>query len=312
MDDDTNDNIFKQTFKYYKQKATPPSFDDVIDFKNARNLDHVNVKQVPSPSNELVNELGLKCKENWEIYELKNVPGLFVIPNSFTDEGRRMWANKCVTEYFKKPHETNVDPFEDNPDNMWKSSCKYIQSNAGKGSCTYEDSLSLLKCCPIWKLRWATLGFHHNWNSKQYSEQPCSELPSELRKTSKLFASMIGTDDFKAEASIVNYYHVGNALSPHDDTSELYLEAPLVSLSFGLSAVFLIGGTTKDQKPEALFIHSGDVIIMSGASRLAYHAVPRILKPASDAQFKSCSVADNLDLFMSHSRLNINIRQVHS
>lgn len=46
--------------------------------------------------------------------------------------------------------------------------------------------------------------------------------------------------------------------------------------SFGQSAVFLIGGPSKSTEPSALFLHSGDVMIMSGASRKGYHAVPRI------------------------------------
>jgi len=43
--------------------------------------------------------------------------------------------------------------------------------------------------------------------------------------------------------------------------------------------VFLVGGQTKDIRPTALFVHSGDVIIMSQQSRLAYHGVPKILTP---------------------------------
>uniref|UniRef100_H2ZQF6 Fe2OG dioxygenase domain-containing protein n=1 Tax=Ciona savignyi TaxID=51511 RepID=H2ZQF6_CIOSA len=302
------DNIFKQKFKYYKQKATKPSFDDVIDFKNCRNLDFVDVKEVSGPSVDVIDQCGLKSLEKWEVYELKNVPGLYFIPNPFTEKGQRIWSKRCVKEYYRKPHETNVDPFESNPDEMWESSCQQIKEKTG----SYEESLSILKCCPIWKLRWATLGYHHNWNTKRYSEKPCSPMPAELGRMGKLFASMIGVEDFKAEAAIVNYYHVGHALSPHDDTSEEYLSAPLISMSFGLPAIFLIGGKTKDECPDALFIRSGDVIIMSGASRLAYHAVPRILESSSDDHSIIPSVADPLDLFLLHSRLNINIRQVHA
>ena len=41
--------------------------------------------------------------------------------------------------------------------------------------------------------------------------------------------------------------------------------------------MFLLGGLGIDEKPTAMLIHSGDVIIMSGVSRLCYHGVPRIL-----------------------------------
>jgi hypothetical protein len=50
--------------------------------------------------------------------------------------------------------------------------------------------------------------------------------------------------------------------------------------SFGCSAVFLLGGTTKAVQPVAVFVDSGDIVVMSGQSRLAYHAVPRILTEA--------------------------------
>jgi alkylated DNA repair protein alkB family protein 1 len=41
--------------------------------------------------------------------------------------------------------------------------------------------------------------------------------------------------------------------------------------------VFLLGGHSVDEKPTAMLIHSGDIIIMSGVSRLCYHGIPRIL-----------------------------------
>ena len=47
--------------------------------------------------------------------------------------------------------------------------------------------------------------------------------------------------------------------------------------SFGQDAIFLLGGQTKAVEPNAIMLHSGDVCIMSGPSRLAYHAVPCIL-----------------------------------
>lgn len=43
--------------------------------------------------------------------------------------------------------------------------------------------------------------------------------------------------------------------------------------------MFLVGGETKSVQPQAIVLNSGDVVIMSGASRLAYHGVPRIISP---------------------------------
>ena len=47
--------------------------------------------------------------------------------------------------------------------------------------------------------------------------------------------------------------------------------------SFGQTAIFLVGGLTKEEKPLAMYLRSGDIVIMMGPSRLRYHAVPRII-----------------------------------
>ena len=75
----------------------------------------------------------------------------------------------------------------------------------------------------------------------------------------------------------MNYYHMDSTLSGHTDHSEKDLTQPLLSLSFGQSAIFLIGGLTKQTRPKALLLNSGDMVVMSGESRLAYHGVPKIL-----------------------------------
>lgn len=75
----------------------------------------------------------------------------------------------------------------------------------------------------------------------------------------------------------MNYYHMDSTLSGHTDHSEKDLAQPLLSLSFGQSAIFLIGGPTKQTRPKALLLNSGDIVVMSGESRLAYHGVPKIL-----------------------------------
>lgn len=39
----------------------------------------------------------------------------------------------------------------------------------------------------------------------------------------------------------------------------------------------MIGGHTKTVEPEAVYLRDGDVVIMSGQARMAYHAVPKVL-----------------------------------
>ena len=57
--------------------------------------------------------------------------------------------------------------------------------------------------------------------------------------------------------------------------------------SFGQSAVFLVGGQTREQKPTPMFLQSGDIIVMGGPARRAYHAIPRIL-PSTVGNIPQC------------------------
>jgi len=105
----------------------------------------------------------------------------------------------------------------------------------------------------------------------------------------------------------------------HVDRSEVCATSPLVSISLGNPAIFLIGGTTREIDPVSILLRSGDVIIMSGpACRRAYHGVPRILGGTLPHHFRSqCLESETLrkewepyEDYMKMSRININVRQV--
>lgn len=164
-------------------------------------------------------------------------------------------------------------------------------------------------------MRWSTLGYHHNWETKKYSESNRSEIPKDMIELSEQLAKTIGLSNFSAESAIVNYYRMNSTLSGHTDHSEYYLDAPLISISFGQSAIFLIGGLKLQDPAEALLIRSGDVIVMSKGSRLRYHGVPKIL-PAdfipwkNETEEKKSADWDMINFYISESRVNMNIRQV--
>ena len=71
----------------------------------------------------------------------------------------------------------------------------------------------------------------------------------------------------------------------HTDHSEENLSAPLLSISLAQAAIFLIGGSSLARVPTAVLLRSGDALLMERESRLAFHAVPRILSaPASTSE----------------------------
>lgn len=83
------------------------------------------------------------------------------------------------------------------------------------------------------------------------------------------------------EACLVNYYAPGTRLGSHVDADEADTAAPVVSISLGADAIFHIGGLRRSDPKMRVLLRSGDVVILGGAARLAYHGLDRIV-PESD------------------------------
>jgi alkylated DNA repair protein alkB family protein 1 len=56
------------------------------------------------------------------------------------------------------------------------------------------------------------------------------------------------------------------------------------SCSFGCAAVFLLGGETRNERPTALFVRSGDVLLMSRRARHCYHGAAALRLHASGSR----------------------------
>ncbi|EGI66087.1 PREDICTED: alkylated DNA repair protein alkB homolog 1 [Acromyrmex echinatior] len=296
--------MFRNSFKYYKSRNPAPDFGNVIDFESP---DCIEVRKIDInvTGEQIENSFGLKLAKKWNIYELLNIPGLIFIQNPFTPNGQRYWITKCLKDYSKEPYKLNIDAHNILNNETWWNIC--FQT---------EKAKTLLP-----KLRWATLGYHHNWDTKLYSENSRSDMPTELSGLTSILAKALGFSDFKAEAAIVNYYRMNSTLAGHTDHSEMNITAPLFSISFGQTAIFLIGGLKQEDPANAIFLRSGDVVVMSESSRLRYHGVPRILAaskaPWDDNYEDNCeSSAYNLDdwhkarTYIAEARINMNVRQV--
>ena len=79
------------------------------------------------------------------------------------------------------------------------------------------------------------------------------------------------------EACLVNYYEGAEAkLGLHIDADELAVNAPVVSISLGDTALFRLGGPERKNPTQSLRLSSGDVVVLGSASRRFYHGVDRI------------------------------------
>jgi alkylated DNA repair protein (DNA oxidative demethylase) len=84
------------------------------------------------------------------------------------------------------------------------------------------------------------------------------------------------------EACLINYYGGAAKMGLHQDRDEEDFAAPVVSISLGDTAIFRIGATTRKGPTRKLELRSGDVIVLEGADRLAYHGIDRVLPETSE------------------------------
>src|SRR6185437_14362945 len=98
-------------------------------------------------------------------------------------------------------------------------------------------------------------------------------MPDEFAALAVQAAARAGFDGFAPDACLVNRYEPGTRLSLHQDRNERDFEAPIVSVSLGLPAIFLFGGLERSDRPKRVPLVHGDVVVWGGPARLAFHGV---------------------------------------
>lgn len=83
------------------------------------------------------------------------------------------------------------------------------------------------------------------------------------------------------QACLINWYEPSAKMGLHQDKDEKDFDAPVVSVSLGDTAVFRIGGLNRKDTTQSLKLKSGDVVVLGGEARLAYHGIDRILPQTS-------------------------------
>jgi len=99
------------------------------------------------------------------------------------------------------------------------------------------------------------------------------------------------------EACLVNFYDGSAKMGLHQDRDEETFDAPVVSVSLGDDCLFRIGGTERGGPTRSLRLRSGDVFVLGGAGRLAFHGVDRIYPGTSP-------------LLRNGGRINLTLRRV--
>ncbi len=98
-------------------------------------------------------------------------------------------------------------------------------------------------------------------------------MPENFLSLAARAASEAGFSNFVPDVCLVNRYQPGTRLSLHQDRDEHDYQHPIVSVSLGLPAVFLFGGTERSHRPRRIRVESGDVAVWGGPARLNFHGI---------------------------------------
>ncbi|CAN7564059.1 alpha-ketoglutarate-dependent dioxygenase AlkB [Neorhizobium tomejilense] len=101
------------------------------------------------------------------------------------------------------------------------------------------------------------------------------------------------------EACLINFYSDDAKMGLHQDRDENDLAAPVLSVSLGNSCLFRVGGRNRKDPTGSFRLASGDVVVLGGEGRLAFHGVDRIYP-------------DTSTLLKNGGRINLTLRRVNS
>ncbi len=122
-------------------------------------------------------------------------------------------------------------------------------------------------------------------------------MPDEFLNLAQSAANEAGFPSFFPDACLINRYAAGTRLSLHQDKDELDLDAPIISVSLGIPAVFQFGGFERNDKKENIPLFHGDVVVWGGVDRLRYHGV--------------LPIKSNTHSMVGEQRINLTFRKVN-
>ncbi|MGH3313226.1 MAG: alpha-ketoglutarate-dependent dioxygenase AlkB family protein [Streptomyces sp.] len=99
---------------------------------------------------------------------------------------------------------------------------------------------------------------------------------------SAAFGDPSAADGYTPDTALINFYDGQAKMGMHQDKDERS-GAPVVSLSIGDTCVFRFGNAAGRGRPWTdIELASGDLFVFGGASRYAYHGVPKVFAGTGD------------------------------
>jgi alkylated DNA repair protein (DNA oxidative demethylase) len=127
---------------------------------------------------------------------------------------------------------------------------------------------------------WNGLTYGYEDTRSDFDGLAVPEIPRPMQEIARAAAADAGFE-MRPDVCIMNYYGADAKLGVHQDRDEraetIAAGIPIVSVSLGDAARFVIGGLARRDPTSPVILRSGDVLVMGGPSRLRYHGVTRIL-----------------------------------
>jgi len=157
----------------------------------------------------------------------------------------------------------------------------------------HQMSVAMTNCG---SLGWVTdrTGYRYDGIDPE-SGKPWPAMPKSFRELAGQAAARAGFDGFAPDACLINCYEPGARMSLHQDKDEGDFDAPIVSVSLGLPAIFLFGGMNRSDKPRRFRLQHGDIVVWGGPARLVFHGI--------------APLADGEHALMGRQRINLTFRK---
>ncbi len=123
--------------------------------------------------------------------------------------------------------------------------------------------------------------------------KPWPEIPNMLMELWDQFSNY----PKPPQACLVNFYEASARMGLHQDKDEQNFDAPVLSISLGDTCLFRIGGMNRKDPTTSFKLESGDLMLLTDKSRMAFHGVDRIYPGTST-------------LLKQDGRINLTLRRV--
>ena len=121
---------------------------------------------------------------------------------------------------------------------------------------------------------WVSDAYGYRYTKRNLkSQQQWPPMPDSFFALAQNAAKTAGFENYSPDSCLINRYQVGAKMTLHQDKNEKDFSQPIVSVSLGLPAIFLLGGMERSDQTVRIPLIHGDVVVWGGQSRLRFHGI---------------------------------------